>query len=231
MSIVTKNIHKTYNAGKGSEVRALNGINLEIRDGEMLAIMGKSGSGKSTLLKILGCIDTDFEGEYLLSGVDVSTLSPNQLAKIRNKEIGIVLQNFGLIPNMSVYDNVRVPICLGGKYDKKATDERIAGILKSLQIEDKRDTDISELSGGQQQRTAIARALVNQPKIILADEPTGALDKTTAQDIMEIFAKLNAAGITIIIATHDPDVAYRCTRVVRVMDRGLLIVPDEFSLQ
>ncbi|MCD7889500.1 MAG: ABC transporter ATP-binding protein [Oscillospiraceae bacterium] len=218
MSIAIKNIHKTYNAGKGSEVKALNGISLEINDGEMLAIMGKSGSGKSTLLKILGCADTDFEGEYLLNGANVRTLSTKQLAKIRNKEIGIVLQNFGLIPNMSVYDNVRVPVCLGGKHDKKATDERIAGLLKSLQIEDKRDTDISELSGGQQQRTAIARALVNQPKIILADEPTGALDKTTASDIMDVFGKLNEQGITIVIVTHDNATAQKCDRVVLIED-------------
>ncbi|MCD7846791.1 MAG: ABC transporter ATP-binding protein [Oscillospiraceae bacterium] len=218
MSIVIKNIHKTYNAGKGSEVKALNGISLEINDGEMLAIMGKSGSGKSTLLKILGCTDTNFEGEYLLNGVNVRTLSPNQLAKIRNKEIGIVLQNFGLIPNMSVYDNIRVPVCLGGKYNKNATDERIAWLLKSLQIEDKRDTDISELSGGQQQRTAIARALVNQPKIILADEPTGALDKATANDIMDVFGKLNEQGITIVIVTHDNATAQKCSRVVLIED-------------
>ncbi|MCD7732606.1 MAG: ABC transporter ATP-binding protein [Oscillospiraceae bacterium] len=218
MSIVIKNIHKTYNAGKGSEVKALNGIDLEIRDGEMLAIMGKSGSGKSTLLKVLGCADTDFDGEYLLNGVDIRTLSQDQLAKIRNKEIGIVLQNFGLIPNVSVYDNVRVPVCLGGKYDKKATDERIAGLLKSLQIEDKRDTDISELSGGQQQRTAIARALVNQPKIILADEPTGALDKTTASDIMDVFRRLNAEGISVVIVTHDEETAQKCDRVVLIED-------------
>ena len=218
MSIIVKNIHKTYNAGKGSEVKALNGISLEINDGEMLAIMGKSGSGKSTLLKILGCADTDFDGEYLLNGVDVRTLSPNQLARIRNKEIGIVLQNFGLIPNMSVYDNVRVPVCLGGKYDKKATDERITGLLKSLQIEDKRDTDISELSGGQQQRTAIARTLVNHPKIILADEPTGALDKATANDIMNVFQSLNKEGITIVIVTHDEITAQKCSRVVFIED-------------
>ncbi|MCD7771676.1 MAG: ABC transporter ATP-binding protein [Oscillospiraceae bacterium] len=218
MSIVIKNIHKTYNAGKGSEVKALNGISLEINDGEMLAIMGKSGSGKSTLLRILGCADTDFDGEYLLNGVNVRALSPNQLARIRNKEIGIVLQNFGLIPNMSVYDNVRVPVCLGGKYDKKATDERIMGLLKSLQIEDKRDTDISELSGGQQQRIAIARALVNQPKIILADEPTGALDKTTASNIMDIFRRLNEEGITVVIVTHDEATAKKCSRVVLIED-------------
>ncbi|MCC8131783.1 MAG: ABC transporter ATP-binding protein [Ruminococcus sp.] len=218
MSIVIKNIHKTYNAGKGSEVKALNGISLEINDGEMLAIMGKSGSGKSTFLKILGCADTDFDGEYLLNGVNVRTLSPNQLARIRNKEIGIVLQNFGLIPNMSVYDNIRVPVCLGGKYNKNATDERIAWLLKSLQIEDKRDADISELSGGQQQRTAIARALVNQPKIILADEPTGALDKTTANDIMDVFGELNKQGITIVIVTHDNATAQKCGRVVLIED-------------
>ncbi|MCD8005686.1 MAG: ABC transporter ATP-binding protein [Oscillospiraceae bacterium] len=218
MSIIVKNIHKTYNAGKGSEVKALNSIDLEIRDGEMFAITGKSGSGKSTLLKILGCADTVFDGEYLLNGVDVRTLSPNQLAKIRNKEIGIVLQNFGLIPNMSVFDNVRVPVCLGGKYDKKATDERITGLLKSLQIEDKRDTDISELSGGQQQRAAIARALVNQPKIILADEPTGALDKATASDIMDVFRRLNEEGITVVIVTHDVATAKKCSRIVLIED-------------
>ncbi len=218
MSIIVKNIHKIYNVGKGSEVKALNGISLEIKDGEMLAIMGKSGSGKSTLLKILGCADTDFEGEYFLNGIDVRTLSSGQLAKIRNKEIGIVMQNFGLIPNMSVYDNVRVPVCLGGKYDKKATDKRIEGLLKSLQIEDKRDTDISELSGGQQQRTAIARALVNQPKIILADEPTGALDKTTASNIMDIFRRLNEEGITVVIVTHDEETAKKCSRVVLIED-------------
>ncbi|MCD8107973.1 MAG: ABC transporter ATP-binding protein [Oscillospiraceae bacterium] len=218
MSIIVKNIHKTYNAGKGSEVKALNGIDLEIRDGEMLAIMGKSGSGKSTLLKILGCADTDFDGDYLLNGINIKTLSPNQLAKIRNKEIGIVLQNFGLIPNMSVFDNVRVPVCLGGKYDKKATDERIMELLKSLQIEDKRDTDISELSGGQQQRTAIVRALVNQPKIILADEPTGALDKATASDIMDVFQNLNQEGITVIVVTHDEETARKCGRIVILED-------------
>jgi len=218
MSIVIKDIHKTYNTGRGSEVKALNGIDLEIQDGEMLAIMGKSGSGKSTLLKILGCADTNFEGEYLLNGVDVKTLTPNQLARIRNKEIGIVLQNFGLIPNMSVYDNVRVPVCLGGKYNKKATDERIMELLKSLQIEDKRETDISELSGGQQQRTAIARALVNQPKVILADEPTGALDKATANDIMAIFQRLNAKGITVVVVTHDEATAQKCGRVVLIED-------------
>lgn len=222
MSIILKNIHKTYNPGNSGAVNALNGIGLEITNGEMLAIMGKSGSGKSTLLHILGCLDIKFDGDYILNGFDVKTMLPKQLAKVRNKEIGIVLQNFGLIQNMSVYDNIRVPVNIGGAFDKKAIDERIAKLLAELKIDDKQNTDISELSGGQKQRTAIARALVNQPEIILADEPTGALDKATAKEIMDIFTALNDDGITVVVVTHDFETAQRCGRIVELADGKMI---------
>lgn len=215
--LILKNIVKTYNAQKSNEVRALRGVDLEIKDGEMLAIMGASGSGKSTLLHILGCLDRDFEGEYILNGKNVKQLSQKELAVIRNNEIGIVLQNFGLIENMSVADNIAVPWYIGREKDKKIN-KKITELAEKLGIEDKQKTDISELSGGQKQRVAIARALIKSPKLILADEPTGALDKENSRQITEILAGLNAEGYTIVIVTHDPEVAGRCQRVVRISD-------------
>ena len=215
--LVLKNIVKIYNAQKTNEVRALRGVDLEIQDGEMLAIMGSSGSGKSTLLHILGCLDRDFEGEYILNGKNVKQLSQKELALIRNNEIGIVLQNFGLIENMSAADNIAVPWYIGREKDKKLN-KKITELAEKLGIEDKLKTDISELSGGQKQRVAIARALIKTPKLILADEPTGALDKENSGQITEILEELNAEGYTIVIVTHDPEVAGRCQRVVRISD-------------
>ena len=211
------NLIKTYNAQKSSEVRALRGINLEIKSGEMLAITGASGSGKSTLLHILGCLDRDFEGDYYLDGKNIKQLSQKELARIRNNEIGIVLQNFGLIDNMTVYDNIAVPWYIGKEKDKELN-KKIAELAEKLGIEDKLKTDISELSGGQKQRVAIARALIKSPKIILADEPTGALDKENSRQIIKIFADLNSEGFTVVIVTHDPEVAGSCQRVVRIED-------------
>ncbi len=215
--LILKNIVKIYNAQKTNEVRALRGVDLEIKDGEILAIMGASGSGKSTLLHILGCLDRDFEGEYILNGKNIKQLSQKELAMIRNNEIGIVLQNFGLIENMSVADNIAVPWYIGREKDKELS-KKTAELAEKLGIEDKLKTDISELSGGQKQRVAIARALIKTPKLILADEPTGALDKENSGQITEILAGLNAEGYTIVIVTHDPEVAGRCQSVVRISD-------------
>lgn len=215
--LILKDVKRIFNKGKDSEVRALRGVDLEIRDGEMLAIMGASGSGKSTLLHILGCLDRDFEGEYSLNGKSVKEMSQKELAEIRNSEIGIVLQNFGLIENMSVADNIAVP-CYIGKGKGRELGKKAAALAEKLGIADKLKTDISELSGGQKQRVAIARALIKSPKIILADEPTGALDKENSRQITEILANLNNEGYTVIIVTHDPDVAEKCHRTVRISD-------------
>lgn len=218
MSILLKNIKKTFNAGKDSEVRALRGVDLEIHDGDMVAIIGASGSGKSTLLHILGCLDTDYEGEYILNGRDVKSMSQKELANLRNNEIGIVLQNFGLIQNMSVYDNIAVPCYIGEKINKKDLNAEIESLMERMGISGKRNADISELSGGQKQRTAIARALIKNPKIILADEPTGALDKSTSKQIVELLSELHDNGYTVVIVTHDPEVAARCQRIIEISD-------------
>lgn len=215
--LILKDIKRTFNPGKDSEVRALRGVDLEISDGEMLAIMGASGSGKSTLLHILGCLDRDFEGEYILNGRNVRELSQKELSDIRNRELGIVLQNFGLIDNMSVRDNIAVP-CYIGKGNGSDLGKKIEALAEKLGISDKLRTDVSELSGGQKQRVAIARALIRSPKIILADEPTGALDKENSRQITEILSALNAEGYTVIIVTHDPEVAQMCHRIIRISD-------------
>lgn len=218
MSIVLNNIKRAFIPGKDSEVRALRGVNLEIKDGEMLAIMGASGSGKSTLLHILGCLDSGFEGEYILNGKDIKSLTQKELADLRNNQVGIVLQNFGLINNMTVRDNIAVPCYLGGKIKSGELSEKIRSLAERLGIRDKLRADISELSGGQKQRTAIARALIKSPKIILADEPTGALDKATSQEIVRLLKDLNSEGYTIIIVTHDPEVAKSCQKTVIIED-------------
>lgn len=219
--LVLKDVKRTFNPGKSSEVRALRGVSLDISDGDTLAIMGASGSGKSTLLHILGCLDLGFDGEYFLNGKNVKELSQKMLAEIRNSEIGIVLQNFGLIENMTVADNIAVP-CYIGKGKDKELSNRIMALAEKLGISDKLKTDISELSGGQKQRAAIARALIKSPKIILADEPTGALDKENSRQITEILASLGDEGYTVVVVTHDPDVAKMCSRTVRISDGMIL---------
>ena len=202
--IEIKNLKKIYNANKSIEVEALKSINLIIEKGDFCSIVGVSGSGKSTLLYILGCIDKQTEGTYLLEGKNVSKMSENELAQIRNKKIGFVLQDFGLIEEETVIENVRVPILFcKDKNLIRNFRNKAEKLLKDLGIENLKDKKVNLLSGGQRQRVAIARALINDPELILADEPTGSLDTNTAQNIMNIFKELNKSGKTIIIVTHN----------------------------
>ncbi len=216
-------LRKTYNKNTDGAVHALNGLSLSIDNGEMIAVIGTSGSGKSTLLHILSCLDKDFEGSYLLNGEEVKTLSAAKLAKLRNHKIGIVLQNFGLIYDMSVFDNVAMPVYLSGEhYNAKELRHKVQVLLADLGISDKIDTKASQLSGGQKQRVAIARALINNPALLLADEPTGALDKKTSAEIMEILSRLNESGHTIVLVTHDMNVADKCKRIVTISDGAII---------
>ena len=214
--IKIENLYKTYNPGKANAFTALKGISLTINDGEMVAIIGKSGAGKSTLMHILGCIDDFEKGTYKLGDRDVTKLSENKRSAIRNEEIGIVLQDFALIEEYSSIENVMTPLYFSK--DKSRKKERARKALERMGIADLADKKVSKLSGGQKQRVAIARAIVNNPKILLADEPTGALDVNTSADIINEFKKLNEAGMTIIIITHDRDVADSCQRVVEISD-------------
>lgn len=220
MSLITlKNLNKTYNKGTDASVQALNDLSLTIEHGDLIAVVGASGSGKSTLLHILACLDQDFEGSYQLDETDIHTLSAPALAKIRNHQIGIVLQNFGLISDMTVFDNVALPIYLSGeRYNTKQLQQQVKSLLSEVGIVDKIQTKTSQLSGGQKQRVAIARALINNPSLILADEPTGALDQKTSEEIMNILVKLNASGHTIILVTHDMNVAAKCKNVITISD-------------
>ncbi|MDD4493535.1 MAG: ABC transporter ATP-binding protein [Eubacteriales bacterium] len=218
MSIIkVRNLKKVYNRGKESEVKALRGIDLSVEQGEMIAIMGPSGSGKSTLLHILGCLDTPTEGEYLFKDMRVGDLNNSQLSAIRNKNMGMVLQEFGLLLDVTAWENVSIPLLFD---DTKVRDiKRLAlNKLGDLNIEHLSLKKVSQLSGGERQRVAIARALINNPDVIFADEPTGSLDSKTADDIMQIFVDLNKRGITIIIVTHSQDVAERCGRTVKIFD-------------
>lgn len=204
------NINKTYNYKKANVFCALKGINLSINDGEMLAIIGKSGAGKSTLMHILGCID-DFEsGDYLIDDINVKDISNGKKAEIRNKKIGIVMQDFALIEEYTVIENVMVPLL----FDKKDKKKTAIKAIESVGIGDLTNKPVNKLSGGQKQRVAIARAIVNDPVFMLADEPTGALDSNTSLEIMQVFKDLNKLGKTIIIITHDKDVAQKCDRIV-----------------
>ena len=206
--IEIKNLKKIYNANKSIEVEALKSINLIIEKGDFCSIVGVSGSGKSTLLYILGCIDKQTEGTYLLEGKNLSKMSENELAQIRNKKIGFVLQDFGLIEEETVIENVRVPILFcKDKNLIRNFRNKAEKLLKDLGIENLKDKKVNLLSGGQRQRVAIARALINDPELILADEPTGSLDTNTAQNIMNIFKELNKSGKTIIIVTHNMELA------------------------
>ena len=214
--IKLENIYKTYNLGKSNAFTALKGVNLTINEGEMVAIIGKSGAGKSTLMHIIGCIDDFEKGTYKLADRDVSKISENKRANIRNSEIGIVLQDFALIEEYSAIENVMIPLYFSKNKSKKK--ERAKEALRKMGIEELADKRVNKLSGGQKQRVAIARAIVNNPKLLLADEPTGALDVNTSAEIMKEFTRLNEEGMTIVIITHDMDVAKGCQRVIEISD-------------
>jgi len=212
--IELQGVTKSYRMGD-TEMPVLHGIDLTIADGEMVAIMGPSGSGKSTLMNILGCLDVPTGGRYLLDGVDVSELSKSQLAKIRGRRIGFVFQSFNLIPRMSAILNVELPLVYIGQRSRKEPARRA---LERVGLGQRLNHVPSELSGGQKQRVAIARALINDPAIVLADEPTGALDSKSSTEIMELLAELNDAGTTIVVITHEEEVAQCAKRIVRLRD-------------
>jgi putative ABC transport system ATP-binding protein len=211
-----RGITKTYRIGKEIEVKALRGVNLDIYPGEFVAIMGPSGSGKSTLMNILGCLDAPEAGSYVLAGDTVGNLNDNELAEIRNKHIVFVFQTFNLLPRLNAIENVELPLIYGG--DRHERRQRAVAALGRVGLGDRVHHRPSELSGGQQQRVAIARALLNDPAMILADEPTGNLDSRSSAEILAIFQHLNAAGTTVVMVTHEPDVAAHCRRIVRMRD-------------
>ena len=217
--IETHNIAKIYVMGSQS-VKALQTISISIDKGEYVAFMGPSGSGKSTLMNIVGCLDTPTSGDYILNSKNVSHLTENELADIRNKEIGFVFQTFNLLPRATSLENVALPLIYAG-YGKADRDERAMATLESVGLADRAKHRPNELSGGQRQRVAIARALVNNPSIILADEPTGNLDSKTSYDIMDLFQQLHDGGNTIIMVTHEDDIAHYAHRIIRLRD-GLI---------
>lgn len=219
--IQIQRVTKVYRTG-GLAVRALRGITLTIERGEFVALMGPSGSGKSTFLNVVGCLDRPSSGRYLLDGLDVGHLSRNQLAALRNKKIGFVFQNFNLLPRTTAIDNVELPMLYwrGPVPDRR---QRALAALKMMGLAEFADHHPNQLSGGQQQRVAIARSLVNRPEIILADEPTGALDSRTSIEIMAIFQRLNReSGITLMMVTHEPDIAAHASRIIRFRDGRVL---------
>jgi putative ABC transport system ATP-binding protein len=201
-------------------VYVLKGIDLEIKKGEYVALMGPSGSGKSTLMNLLGCLDTPTSGHYVLNGKDVSKMKDDELAGIRNKEIGFVFQTFNLLPRTTALDNVALPMIYAG-YSKSERTKRAEEVLTQVNLSDRMDHQPNQLSGGQRQRVAIARALVNKPSIILADEPTGNLDSKTSVEIMKLFGDIHALGNTVILVTHEEDIAAYAHRVIRLRD-GLI---------
>jgi putative ABC transport system ATP-binding protein len=215
--IEIQDITKVYRMGE-MEVRALNGVSLCVNEGESLAIIGPSGSGKSTLMNIIGCLDQPTGGSYRLDGDEVASLNDRQLAAVRNRKIGFVYQTFNLLPRTTALANVELPMIYAGMHDPRARHERATATLQRVGLGDRLHHKPNELSGGQQQRVAIARALINDPAIILADEPTGNLDSKSGEEIIEIFRGLHAQGMTIIMVTHDPDIAALARRVVRIKD-------------
>jgi putative ABC transport system ATP-binding protein len=215
--ISLKDVHKIYRTGE-IEVHALRGVSLEVTRGEFVAVMGPSGSGKSTMMNLIGCLDRPTSGTYILDGIDVSTMSRNQRADTRNTKIGFVFQSFNLIPRTSAVVNVELPMVYAGISPRERR-ERARAALASVGLAEKENSLPNQLSGGQQQRVALARALASNPAIILADEPTGALDTKTADEIMKIFEQLNAERhMTIVLVTHEPDIAAHAKRLVRFRD-------------
>jgi putative ABC transport system ATP-binding protein len=218
--IQLERVFKTYDSGENA-VQALRGVDVKIDGGEFVSIIGPSGSGKSTLMHILGCLDTPSEGRYWLDGEDVASMTGKQLARVRNKKLGFVFQTFNLLPRATIWKNVELPLLYAGM----GSDERRERALKALErvgLANRAKHRPSELSGGQRQRVAIARALVNEPSLILADEPTGNLDQKTGSDIINLFEEVAAAGQTIVLVTHDPSIAARTQRRIKIVD-GLVV--------
>ena len=223
--IELNNICKTYGKDDAKQ-KILKDINFRVEEGEMIAIMGPSGSGKSTLLNILGCLDNATDGKYFVNGEDVQKFKNKKLASIRNQFFGFVVQYFALIDDYTAFQNIKVPL-LYSKEEKLHKKDLIINMMRKLGIEDKKDKYPSQLSGGQNQRVAIARALINNPKIILADEPTGALDRKNGNDVMNLFEDFNKEGKTVIIVTHDEQIAKRCSRIIKIEDGK--IIKDFYS--
>ena len=224
MLIDIRDLYKIYNEGKESEVRALDGVTLQIDKGEFVAIVGQSGSGKSTMMNVLGCLDIPTYGEYHLDGTDIGSLSDKQLARIRNREIGFIFQGYNLIQELDALENVTLPLIYQG-ISVFEREDRAMEALERVGMADRAHHRPSEMSGGQQQRVAIARAIATHPPIIMADEPTGALDSKTGRHVLEILRQLNSGGSTIILITHDEGIAAQAHRRVRLTDGR--IVSDE----
>lgn len=218
MSVELENLHKYYNYKKRNENHVLRGISLKISDGEFVAVIGKTGVGKSTLVHILACIDTFENGEYKLNGQSINILSDKQKSRLRNKYIGIVLQEFGLIEGYTVLNNVMTPLFFNVRTTSKLKETIALQALKQVGIEELAFCKVNKISSGQRQRTAIARAIVNSPSLLIADEPTGSLDLETTKEIIQVFRMLNASGITVIIITHDLEIAQMCNRIIEIFD-------------
>lgn len=226
--IQLEDITKTYGMAD-TEVQVLKGVNLTIQEGEYCSIMGTSGSGKSTMMNIIGCLDRPTSGRYYLDGIEVGTLSDDELADIRNLKIGFVFQQFHLLSQLSAIENVMLPMLYAGVAPKER-EERAADALAKVGLGNRMENRPNQLSGGQQQRVAIARAIVNRPVLILADEPTGALDSRTTEEVMQIFTDLNHSGITVILVTHEPDVAKKTNRIAYFKDGNVIhpyMSPDD----
>ncbi|MBD2040757.1 ABC transporter ATP-binding protein [Microcoleus sp. FACHB-672] len=225
-----ENVSKIYGMGN-TEVRALNGVDLTIEQGEYCSIMGASGSGKSSAMNIIGCLDRPTSGKYYLDGLDVAEMDETELAKIRNLKLGFVFQQFHLLSQLSALENVMLPMVYAGVSPQERRDRATEALIR-VGLENRLNNKPNQLSGGQQQRVAIARSIVNRPVLLLADEPTGALDSKTTQEVIDIFSELNAAGITIVMVTHEPDVA-RCTRRIVWFRDGQIVhshlTPDDLG--
>ena len=230
MSLINlKNVFKFYGRGK-DKFEALTDVNIEVSKGEFVAIMGPSGSGKSTLMNIIGLLDKKFEGTYFLNGVEVKDLSDEKLSLFRNESIGFVFQSFNLLPKLSAFRNIELPLLYGAKISKSERKELVLNALESVELLSHKDNLPKEMSGGQKQRIAIARALVTNPSFILADEPTGALDSKTGKAIMDLFVRLHKEGKTVIIVTHDINVAKYADRLITILDGKVLKDEKSFKM-